>query len=379
VRLGFACLWDKFPEKTWSGTPWALRNALERQTEVVNLGVEYSASRTLLKYAYVRRRHGSWVTTYKRSGIHDWLTRKKLQAGLNREAVDAVIEVGDLAQLEAPYYVYQDLSYDVLEKYYNPNTGAFGFRGTLFRAIDLDTIRRRRERQHEIYESAAGIFAMSEWFADTLVKWSDIPRDKVTVVYAGLNSIAPSIEDSARLEEAGHREKAARLLFIGRDFFRKGGEIVVEALAHLRREYSPDIHLTVVGPEAWPLPGEIPEGVLFFGSRSTTEVARLYRSHDLLVMPSHFEAFGIVFIEALASGIPVIGRSAFAMPEIIEPGKNGALVKGDDPAELASAVVEVLENPGVHEFTARTARDIRERFSWDAVAGRMVAAMAHLT
>jgi len=96
-------------------------------------------------------------------------------------------------------------------------------------------------------------------------------------------------------------------------------------------------------------------------------------------MPSHFEAFGIVFREALASGVPVIGRSAFAMPEIIEPGKNGALVKSDDPAELASAVVEVLENSSIREFTARTARDVRERFSWDAVAGRMVAAMGHLT
>jgi len=374
VRLGFACLWHKIPERTWSGTPWALRNALGRQTEVVSLGVEHSAARTLLKYAYVRRRRGSWATTYKWSGIYDRLTRKKLQSALDREAVDAVIEVGDLAQLEVPYYVYQDLSFDVLKRHYNPNTGIPGIRG-----IDLDTIRRRRERQLEIYGSAAGIFAMSEWFADTLVEWSGIPRDKVTVVYAGLNSIVPSTEDSVRLEEAGQREEAARLLFVGRDFFRKGGEIVVEALAHLRREYSPDIRLTVAGPEAWPLPGEIPEGVLFLGSRSATEVARLYRSHDLFVMPSHFEAFGIVFREALASGVPVIGRSAFAMPEIIEPGKNGALVKSDDPAELASAVVEVLENSSIREFTARTARDVRERFSWDAVAGRMVAAMGHLT
>ncbi len=71
-------------------------------------------------------------------------------------------------------------------------------------------------------------------------------------------------------------------------------------------------------------------------------------------MPSRFEAFGIAFIEALAHGVPVIGRSAFAMPEIIRPGKNGALVHTDDPAELASAIMAVLDDPAVRQYTAQT-------------------------
>lgn len=293
------------------------------------------------------------------------MVQRKLRASLEKSPVDAVIEVGDLTLLDAPFYVYQDLSFDVLSRYYDPEIGVPGFKG-----IDLETIKRRRERQQEIYESATGIFAMSEWFAETLVEWSGVPREKIFVTYAGLNSV----EEAAPKSGATNHDPP-RLLFVGRDFFRKGGEIVVSALEQLRREYSSGVRLTVAGPDKWPLPGGVPEGVDFLGDLPTAEVARLYREHDLFVMPSRFEAFGIVFREALANGLPVVARDEFAMPEIVEPGKNGALVKGEDPSELASAVVSVLEDPEIRRFTAWAAAEQREMFSWDAVAGRMLDAM----
>ena len=366
MRLGFACEWSRSPEKTWSGTPWGARTALGRRTQLVDLGVEYTSARKLWRYAYARRRRGRWMSVYQWSRRSDRTIQRKLQNSLRQNPVDAVIEVADLAPLDAPFYVYQDLSFDVLLQYYDSTTGIPGLEG-----MDLATIERRRERQREIYESAAGIFAMSDWFADALVKYSDMPREKVHVVYAGLNSV-----DLERAGPETELREPARLLFVGRDFFRKGGEQVVAALAWLRREHSPEMRLTVVGPESWPLSGEIPEGVDFLGGRSTAEVARLYREHDLFVMPSRFEAFGIVIREALANGLPVIGRSAFAMPEVITPGKNGALVEGDSPDELAAAIVSVLQSPGIRSYAARDAENMRERFSWDTVAGRMLDAIS---
>lgn len=369
MRLGFACTWGKSREKTWSGTPWGVMIALGRRAEVVDLGVDYSTTQRLWKYAYARRRRGRWVSVYQWSRSQDRAIQRKLQDSLRETSVDAVVQVADLARLDAPFYVYQDLSFDVLIDYYDPAVGIPGLEG-----IDLATIERRRERQREIYDSAAGIFAMSEWFAGELLERSGVPREKVHVVYAGLNSV--ETEARPHVEAGANGCEPARLLFVGRDFFRKGGEQAVSALAHLRREHSPQTRLTVAGPEKWPLAGEIPEGVNFLGERSTAEVARLYREHDLFVMPSHFEAFGIVVREALANGLPVVGRSAFAMPEIITPGKNGALVEGDEPAELAAAIASVLEDPEIRDHTARAAPEIRRRFSWDAVAGRMLEAIS---
>lgn len=371
MRVGFACAWTQNPERTNSGTPWGLRRALRRQTDVADLGVEYSPAQTALKYAYARRRRGRWGSVYRWSRLWDLLVEGKLRVASRAQKPDAVIEVGDLARLDAPFYVYQDLSFDVLARYYDTAYGVPGFDG-----IDRRIIERRRERQHEIYEAAAGVFAMSEWFADTLTQWSGVPREKVVVAYAGLNAVGEEPPKHVPEHSPG---SPPRLLLVGRDFFRKGGESVVEALARLRREYAPDTQLTVAGPARWPMSGGVPEGVEFLGDLGTVEVARLYREHDLFVMPSRFEGFGIVFREALANGLPVIAREAFAMTEIIEPGKNGALVKTEDPDELAATIVSVLEDPEIRPRTVRAAAEIRERFSWDAVARRMLATIADST
>ncbi len=376
MRVGFACAWQKSHEKTWSGTTWKLREALRRHTEVVNLDVEYSTKQTLLKHLYTRRRHGRWASAYRWSSSREKMIERKLHTSLRESApVDAVVEIGDLAAFDIPFYPYKDLSFAVLENNYDPKTGAPGFKG-----IDLDTIKRLRERQHKIWESATGIFVMSEWLADALLESSNVPRNKVTVVYAGLNSIETATGGQTELTEersTAAKDSSVNLLFVGRDFLRKGGDIVVRALGQLRREYSSDIQLTVAGPDRWPLSGGIPDGITFLGNCSNKEVAKLYRTHDLFVMPSRFEAFGIAFREAMANGMPIVGRDAFAMSEIIEPGRNGALVRSDDPVELACAIVTVLEDPQVLRCAADAAQGVRERFSWDAVAERMLAAMKH--
>ena len=372
MRVGFACVWDRVPERSWSGIPWRLRGALERSVDVTDLGVRYSAVQTLLKYTHFTR-PGRWrMTTYQWSPLWDRIVQKKLRSSLRKVQVDAVIEIGDLARLDVPYYLYQDLNFEVLERFYDPAENRVPY----FPGIDLDTIKRRRDREQKIYESAAGVFAMSEWFANALVEWSDVSPDKVTVVYAGLNAIEASPEKKGWTEGRTTRDEAAKLLFVGSDFFRKGGDIVLKALALLRRECLPNVQLTVAGPDRWPLAADIPEGVVFAGRCTTADITKLYHEHDLFVMPSRFEAFGIVFIEALAHGVPVIGRSTFAMPEIIRPGKNGALVHTDDPAELASAIMAVLDDPAVRRYTAQTMQDVRARFSWSAVAEHMLACMA---
>ena len=371
MKIGFACDWYKVPEETWSGIPWRLRCALARQVDVADLGVRYSWEQLLLKYMHPVRHDGGWHTTYKWSSHWDKLVQRKLQSSLSKTPVDSVVEIGDLARLNVPYYLYQDLSYDVLERFYDPGADFLGLPG-----ISLDIIQRRRERQHNIYQSAAGIFAMSEWFADTLVEWSGVPSSKVTVVYAGLNSVGATTEKAGKSDNSIAAKEDAKLLFVGRDFFRKGGDIVLKAFAQLRRDHSAHIRLTVVGPDRWPLPGGIPEGVVFLGSLANAQVGRLYREHSLFVMPSRFEAFGIAFVEALAHGIPVIGRSSFAMPEIIRPGENGALVHSDNPSELASVITDVLGDPAIRRRTLQAMQEVRTQYSWDSVAEKMVTHMS---
>src|SRR5205085_2867806 len=136
------------------------------------------------------------------------------------------------------------------------------------------------------------------------------------------------------------------------------------------------ITLTLAGPPRWPLPGAVPEGVRFLGAVPLERVRALYREHDLFVMPSRFEPFGIVFAEALAHGLPCVGRDHFAMPELIVPGVGGALIENDDPDDLARAIAATLADDELYAACRGNRTEIARRYSWDSVATAIVRQMA---
>jgi glycosyltransferase involved in cell wall biosynthesis len=365
MRLGFACGWESPPEPTWSHTPWNLRAALAARVEVVDLGITYPLPvRVGLKAACARRYDGRWVSMWRHSRAARSYGERVLSRAAAREPVDAVLQIQDLAHFdERPYLLYQDLSYDVLLEQAQAPGGL-----THFPTLSMDAVLRLRDRQREIYANAAGVLAMSRWFADHLVDVSGVPAARVHVVHPGASAVDSSVrpDDAAVLRRrAGPRR---RLLFVGRDFHTKAGSVVVAALAVLRREHDPEITLTVVGPSTWPMPGEVPAGVDFRGLLPVREVAALYDSHDLFVLPSRFEGFGIAFVEALAHGLPCVGRRAFAMPEIITPGVNGDLVVGDDPADLAGRIAVLLADDALYDRVAESAAGVVEHYSWGRAA-----------
>ena len=91
-------------------------------------------------------------------------------------------------------------------------------------------------------------------------------------------------------------------------------------------------------------------------------------------MPSYFEAYGLVFIEALTFGLPCIGRDCYEMPYFIEEGKTGLLLKEDNPQELASLMKKTFQDDSFKKNVAAR-HDHLEEYSWDAVARRMKEAM----
>ncbi|HEX9338744.1 MAG TPA: glycosyltransferase family 4 protein [Pseudonocardiaceae bacterium] len=368
MRLGFACAWDPLPEPTWSYTPWLLRAALRTRADVVDLGLSYpDAVRLPLKAVHARRVDGQWVSMWKHSRLARGYATRTLHRAERATPCDVALEIQDLASLRTPYLVFQDLSYDVL-------LDEMEAQGTLvhFPSLTRSDALRLRDRQHRIYADAAGVLAMSRWFAEHLVRVSGVPADRVHVVHPGAS--AASTSDGVRAQRAERR----RLLLVGKDFATKAGEQVVAALRLLRADVDPEITLTVVGPKEWPMSGELPAGVRFLGRLPITQMRELYAEHDLFVMPSRFEGFGIALVEALSHGLPVIGRRAFAMPEIVRPGDNGDLVTGDDPAELAGIVARLLADDGLYERVAEQAAGVRAYYSWSRAADDVIAVAARI-
>jgi glycosyltransferase involved in cell wall biosynthesis len=384
-RIGYACMWEEIPERTFSYSAWNLLAALRLVTDTTDIGVHIPRlPRTILRAVHARRRAGRLTTTWNYSRLTDAYIAHALRRELSRNPAarrcDAVLTAfgqGDLAALPVPFFAFTDITWDAFAEM----TGGADA-GAAQLSMTAAAVARRRERQLAIYQRAAGIITESRWLARSLVEQTGVPPGKVHVAHPGISAgwvprngaLAASPSDGP----GGHpvrpplRRRAgprSRLLFVGaRDFYKKGGDLVVAALAVLRREHDPRITLTVAGPQTWPLPGALPDGVQFLGYLPPHQVAPLYDRHDLFVMPSRMEPFGLVFAEALARGLPCVARDAFAMPEIITPGVSGALITRDDENELAAAIAGALADDTLYDSCHERAPEMAEYFSWERVA-----------
>ena len=381
-RIGFACHWEANQENTWSGTAWNLRAALRLIADITDIGVQIPhLSRAALKAIHTRYYGGRLTTTWVYSRLTDAYMMRALRRELTRNPAarhcDAALMIDDLAALPIPFFIYYDSSWDLLISAFESADTFVGLR-----AISPSIMARRRERQLAVYERATGIIAMSHWLARSLVEQSGVPPEKVHVVppaikgHLGASSANERGELTLRSPLHERPTPRRRLLFVGRqhqayDFYRKGGDLVVAALAILRRDYDPDIALTIIGLDNWPLPGPPPDGVRLLGVLPPDEVTALYDSHDLLVMPSRLEPFGLVFAEALARGLPCIARNACAMPEIVTPGISGALITSDDEHELAATIAAALADDALYESCYARAPAITAYFSWERTAGEV--------
>lgn len=212
--------------------------------------------------------------------------------------------------------------------------------------------------EHDVLQKAMAIFCMGEWLAEHAKKVYPDCAHKIFVAYGGTNSIAEHIETE--------REKDT-VLFVGRDYKRKAGDIVVEAVRILNDQYGVDVKLYLAGPKSKPQNCDYP-WLKFLGEISYAETGRLMEKASLFCMPSRFEAYGLVFAEALIAGMPCIGRDAFEMPNFIQAGQTGELVREDDAGRLADKIKKILEDDSYKMNVSNKKREYMHKYNWHNTA-----------
>ena len=156
-------------------------------------------------------------------------------------------------------------------------------------------------------------------------------------------------------------------VWAGQTGYPKGLYVAIAALAEARREL-PDLRLTVVGVR----PGEAVDGVDWLGVLPPARMAEVYSKADLLIFPTRYESFGLVIIEAMAAGLPVIVSDA--IPDgIVVDGRNGIVIAGHDPSDYATALKR-LADPGIRSVMATANRDDARRFSIESAGASYAAA-----
>lgn len=259
----------------------------------------------------------------------------------------------------------------VRSSYHDGNLAVYLMRPDL--RIDLTTRRVRKafERERKTYDGLDVIFTMSEWLRSSFINDFNQDASKVIAVGAGANLYElPDVPP-----RAGH---SPTFLFVGKDFERKGGRILLDAFAEVRA-IVPEARLLIVGPRGLEAP---PEGVTFLGriQRGSTNGERafdeLYRSATAFVMPSNYEPFGIAFLEAMSYNLPCIGTNTCAMPEIISHERTGYIVSPGSTDELIEAMSRVATDPEHAAAMGVAARArVEKDCTWDIVVRRITSAL----
>jgi len=225
---------------------------------------------------------------------------------------------------------------------------------------------------------ARRFFPVSHALAAFLVHECGLPTSRVRVIPNGIETARFALPGPSPLQSGA----GPTVGVLTRLDSRKGLPYLIEAIGQLCRDL-PNIRL-LIGGEGEERPAleervrllDLTERVVFTGA--VPEPASFYRRLDLFVLPSLDEAFGLVLLEAMAAGLPVVGTRVGGVPEILEHGSQGLLVRPADSQALAEAILTLWCDPDRRGQMAEAARQRALRFDIGRTAKELQAAYEEL-
>ncbi|HNR30389.1 MAG TPA: glycosyltransferase family 4 protein [Candidatus Hydrogenedentes bacterium] len=364
IRLLLLCMGDPDDERPFSGSARSLFRALERRG-----CVHHKANVAGFTDPFARRGPlARQLARLDRFGIEDryrWssvafarATRRAERIAAAHPGFNACLLYGTslLPRIDAPLYCYLDAT----------AAQVHAARAWEFARLSEAHARRVIERQRLVFEQCACVFPRTEWTAESVERDYRVPREKIIVASAGPNYYAQPLPHGPY--------NTRTILFIGSEFERKGGPLLIEAFRRVRLRI-PEARLRIIGCE----PQIAAPGVEILGRISKDapggleQLLRHFSEASVFCIMSAFEPFGIVVIEAQNCLVPCVLPARFAFPEMVIDGVTGRLVTEYDPEMLAAALIELLTQPRLLEEMGRAAHAfVREHYTWAAAAARIL-------
>lgn len=240
------------------------------------------------------------------------------------------------------------------------------------------------------------LYNAGAWAKRTYISWALSRSDRVVTVTDDIRAKAMAVCDCALdVIPNGFRRRPAHaldrhaarvrlgvpqegtvILFVGRLARQKGVAHLIRAMPGVRAQV-PDVRLLIVGegetkPELLALTAQLglEAVVMFAGARPHEDVIGLMRASDLFVLPSLTEPFGIVLVEAMSCGLPIVASNVMGIPSIVGDGINGVLVPPGSATELCERIAGVLTDPAQREAMSRRNIDTAAQFEMSRVADR---------
>ena len=211
----------------------------------------------------------------------------------------------------------------------------------------------------------SAVVANSYYTANAVRRAYGVPDERLFVCYKSVNADAYT-----RVSQTGTvPSRPPAVMFVAGNMQRKGMATLVRAAPRVIAE-QPGVEFRVVGRDAHESEMRalcarqgVSEHFNFMGWQPHDQLARLYAEASVFVMPSLIEAFGVVFLEAMAAGVPVIGSNVGGITELIRDEENGLLARVDDPEHLAQQINRLLGDSDLRQRVIARGQDTVKQFS----------------
>jgi len=254
------------------------------------------------------------------------------------------------------------------------------------KTVNVGTFHAYREKRHLALETIHPMLQPLVDKLDAKICVSEAARELISRYFPGHYMIIPNGIDVQHfggphvqpIEK--YNDGRPNILFVGRLEKRKGFRYLMRAYPYIV-EAIPDARLIVVG--AYDKEGKEPfvryarmhhlSSVKFVGRVSPAELPRYYRTCDVFCAPSTgFESFGIVLLEAMAAGKPIVATNIPGYRNILDDGQEGLLVEPENEHALADAVIGLLRNPSLRREMSERGRRKAARYDWPIIARQIL-------
>jgi glycogen(starch) synthase len=244
--------------------------------------------------------------------------------------------------------------------------------------IHSDLSRAIHQLEWELSYEAWRVIVCSAFMRGEAMHALNTPYDKLDVIPNGIRAEKFHFE-FPEAERKAFRARFAEpnqplIFFVGRMVREKGVQVLLQAIPIVRAEL-PNAKLVVVGGgsrahlEAFVRFCHLEDAVQFTGFIPDSELLRLYRVVDVAVYPSLYEPFGIVALEAMAAGAPVVVSDAGGLKEVVRHEETGILTYAGNPESLAWGILRVLQDPAAARRRAQNAqKSVQREFNWRRIA-----------
>lgn len=355
MRIGY-CIWkDPNDKKSWSGLPYYIMKALERHCgEVIPLG---PLNNKLFTIGKIVNKCSSLFLRKKFDYYHSIPIAKEFATNLQKKLkgnhfdllfFPAGCEILSFLETEIKKVYFSDTTFNLMVDYYPNYSNLLNISKKWGNLLEKRALKK-----------ADIILYPSQWAAKSAVKDYNVENEKIFVIPCGINvDKMPSMEEIYTFRN--ENKAILKLLFVGIDWDRKGGDIALQTMIELNKR-GVDTELTIVGVKQ-KLNFEHPKlKIIGFLDKNnlgqTKQLESLYLESSFFFLPTRNECFGLVFAEAAAYGLPVVATDTGGVSYYVENNVTGALLPLEaDYKAYADKIQEIWLNKPFYSELCRNAK-----------------------